>query len=90
MLMMSKRLAVAINILVCAHKASITDANLPIVDRDGDAHFVVVRVLGSGGYAEVDHVQSKLSLQNYAVRLLPSPSHYIPYISNYNLAKNLA
>jgi hypothetical protein len=35
---------------------------------DADAHFNPIRKLGSGGFGVVDHVRSKLSLEEYAVR----------------------
>ncbi|KAI9774565.1 MAG: hypothetical protein M1840_002814 [Geoglossum simile] len=36
------------------------------LDRDADAYFYILRVLGRGGFGEVDHVRSKLSLEEYA------------------------
>jgi hypothetical protein len=37
------------------------------IDQDADAHFSILKVLGRGGFGEVHHVRSKLSLEEYAV-----------------------
>ena len=37
------------------------------IDQDADASFNVLKVLGRGGFGEVHHVRSKLSLEEYAV-----------------------
>jgi len=46
--------------------------SLPIadksIDQDADAHFHSIRIFGRGGFGQVDHVRSKLSLEEYAVR----------------------
>ncbi|KAI9767148.1 MAG: hypothetical protein M1839_004621 [Geoglossum umbratile] len=36
------------------------------LDLDADAHFYILRILGRGAFGEVDHVRSKLSLEEYA------------------------
>ncbi|KAI9853597.1 MAG: hypothetical protein M1813_002052 [Trichoglossum hirsutum] len=36
------------------------------LDQDADTHFHILKILGRGGFGEVDHVRSKLSLEEYA------------------------
>ncbi|KAH0564817.1 hypothetical protein GP486_001790 [Trichoglossum hirsutum] len=36
------------------------------LDQDADTHFHILGILGRGGFGEVDHVRSKLSLEEYA------------------------
>ena len=37
------------------------------IAQDADAHFNSLKILGRGGFGEVDHVISQLSLEKYAV-----------------------
>lgn len=37
------------------------------IDHDADAHFDILKILGRGGFGEMHHVRSKLSLDEYAV-----------------------
>lgn len=36
-------------------------------DQDADTYFDILKILGRGGFGEVHHVRSKLSLEEYAV-----------------------
>jgi serine/threonine protein kinase len=38
-----------------------------VVDEDADTHYYILKILGRGGFGEVYHVRSKLSLEEYAV-----------------------
>jgi hypothetical protein len=37
------------------------------IDQNADAYFNILKILGRGGFGEVHHVRSKLSLEEYAV-----------------------